>query len=159
VAVAIGPPRPQEGDQVTAGTGAGHNRRVVASLWRELYERDFEAVASHFHPDGEYTDVASPSEDVARGRDQIAARLRLGLAPLEAIDHDQRLVVAEGDVVVTEHVEHWRWPTGEHVALPFVSIHEFRDGLITRWWDYWDMPTLMAGAPQWWIEHIMEGYR
>jgi limonene-1,2-epoxide hydrolase len=116
-------------------------------------------VGRHFHPDGEYTDVPSPADDVARGPAEIAARLRLGLAPLEEIHHEVRLMVAEGDAVITEHVEHWHWPSGERVALPFVSVHELRDGRISRWWDYWDMQTLMAAAPPWWIEHIMQGYR
>ena len=47
-------------------------------------------------------------------------------------------------MVVTEHVEHWEWGTGERAALPFVSMQELRDGVIVRWWDYWDMGTLMA---------------
>jgi ketosteroid isomerase-like protein len=138
---------------------AADNKRAVEQLWRDLYERDFDAVGARFHDDGEYTDVPSPSDDVARGPDQIAARLRLGLEPLEGIHHEVRLMIAEGDVVVTEHVEHWRWGTGEHAALPFVSVHEFRAGRIARWWDYWDMQTLMGVAPQWWVEHIMQGYR
>ena len=41
--------------------------------------------------------------------------------------------------------------------LPFVSMHEIREGLIVRWWDYWDMSTLMNAAPPWWIEYIMSG--
>jgi ketosteroid isomerase-like protein len=135
------------------------NRDVVEQLWRDLYERDFDAVGALFHDDGEYTDVPSPADDVARGPAEIAARLRLGLAPLDDIRHEQRLLVVDGDVVVTEHVEHWSWSTGERVALPFVSVHELRDGRIARWWDYWDMQTLMGAAPQWWIEHVMQGYR
>ena len=31
--------------------------------------------------------------------------------------------------------------------------------MIVRWWDYWNFPTLMAAAPQWWLEHIAQGYR
>ena len=135
------------------------NKRDVEQLWRELYERDFDAVGAHFHDDGEYTDVPSPSDDVASGPAQIAARLRLGLEPLEGIHHEIRMMIAEGDIVVTEHVEHWRWHTGEHAALPFVSVHEFRAGRIARWWDYLDMQTLMGAAPQWWVEHIMQGYQ
>jgi hypothetical protein len=27
-----------------------------------------------------------------------------------------------------------------------------------RWWDYWDLQTLMGAAPAWWVEHIMQGY-
>jgi limonene-1,2-epoxide hydrolase len=136
-----------------------HNKDVVAQLWRELYERHFDAVGAHFHDDGEYTDVPSPADDTAVGPAQIAARLRLGLGPLAGISHDQRLMVADGDVVVTEHTEHWQWHTGERAALPFVSVHQFRGKRIARWWDYWDMQTLMGSAPQWWIEHIMVGYR
>jgi len=87
--------------------------------------------------------------------EQIAARLRLGLEPLESLSHDIRAIVADGDIVVTEHTEHWNWPTGEKASLPFVSMHEFRDGKIVRWWDYWDLGTLMNNAPAWWVEHIM----
>jgi ketosteroid isomerase-like protein len=132
---------------------------VVAQLWADLYRRDFDAVGAHFAPDGEYTDVPSPADDVATGPAEIAARLRLGLEPLEDIHHDVRVVVSEGNTVVTEHTEHWHWPSGERVALPFVSVHEFRDGKIIRWWDYWDFQTLFATAPAWWVEHIMKGYR
>jgi limonene-1,2-epoxide hydrolase len=131
------------------------NRRIVEQLWADLYRRDFDAVGAHFAADGEYTDVPTPADDVARGPEQIAARLRLGLEPLSGIAHDIRLITGDGDVVVTEHVEHWEWPTGERASLPFVSIHEFRDAKIVRWWDYWDLATLMGSAPAWWVEHIM----
>jgi ketosteroid isomerase-like protein len=133
----------------------GDNRKIVEQLWTDLYRRDFDAVGAHFADDGEYTDVPTPADDVARGPEQIAARLRLGLEPLSGISHDIALIVAEGDTVVTEHVEHWEWPTGERASLPFVSIHQFRDGQIVRWWDYWDLGTLMGSAPAWWVEHIM----
>ena len=60
---------------------------------------------------------------------------------------------------MTEHVEHWQFPTGELVSLPFVSVHRLRDGHVVLWRDYWDWNTLMDGAPAWWIEHIAGGYR
>jgi ketosteroid isomerase-like protein len=131
------------------------NRAIVERLWKTLYERDFDGVGALFADDGEYTDMPTPGDDVARGPEQIAARLRLGLEPLQAITHKVRTMVAEGDTVVTEHVEIWDWPSGEHAELPFVSMHEVRDGKIVRWWDYWDMATLMNNAPAWWVEHIM----
>jgi limonene-1,2-epoxide hydrolase len=131
------------------------NREIVERLWADLYQRDFDAVGAAFADEGEYTDVPTPADDVARGPQQIAARLRLGLEPLQAISHDIGTIVAEGDVVVTEHVEHWSWPTGERASLPFVSVHELADGKIVRWWDYWDLATLMNSAPAWWIDHIM----
>ena len=128
---------------------------LVEAFWADLYRRDFEAVGNYFAPDGEYTDMPTPAEDVARGPAQIAARLELGLGPLASISHDVRGITAEGDTIVTEHVEHWAWPTGEKVSFPFVSMHELRDGKLVRWWDYWDLGTLMGAAPAWWVEHIM----
>jgi ketosteroid isomerase-like protein len=131
------------------------NRELVERLWTTLYRRDFDGVGALFADDGEYTDMPTPAEDVARGPAQIAARLRLGLEPLAAISHEVRVLIAEGDTVVTEHVETWDWPSGEHAELPFVSVHEVRDGKLVRWWDYWDLATLMNNAPAWWVEHIM----
>jgi limonene-1,2-epoxide hydrolase len=130
-------------------------RETVEQFWADLYRRDFEAVGAYFAADGEYTDMPTPAEDVARGPAQIAARLRLGLEPLEAISHDVRAIVCDGDIAVTEHVEHWSWATGERASLPFVSVQEFRGDKIVRWWDYWDLATLMNAAPAWWVEHIM----
>ena len=134
------------------------NKARIRAFWGALYERDWDALAQYFVADSEYTDVPSPADDVAHGPDQIVARLRLGLERISGYDHALRLMVAEGDVVVTEHSETWHWHTGEQVTLPFVSIHELRDGAIIRWWDYWDLQTLMNAAPAWWIEHIMQGY-
>ncbi len=134
------------------------NKQRVQSFWETLYTRDWDGIAAFFTAESEYTDVPSPADDVARGPDQIVARLRLGLERISAYEHDLRLMVAEGDTVVTEHSETWHWHTGEQVVLPFVSVHELRDGAIVRWWDYWDMQTLMNGAPDWWIEHVAQGY-
>jgi limonene-1,2-epoxide hydrolase len=133
------------------------NRALIEQFWRDLYERDFDKVGSYFADDGHYTDVAAPEEG-AFGPERVAARLRLGLEPLSNYEHHFKTMVADGDVVVTEHAEEWRWHTGESVVLPFVSVHEIRDGRIVRWHDYWDMSTLMNAAPQWWVEHIMQGY-
>jgi ketosteroid isomerase-like protein len=136
-------------------TPAEQNRVLAEQLWETLYRRDFDGVGALFADDGEYTDMPTPAEDVARGPAQIAARLRLGLEPLQGIRHEVRSIVAEGDTVVTEHLEIWDWPTGEHAELPFVSMMQVRDGKFVRWWDYWDLATLMNNAPQWWVEHIM----
>ena len=135
------------------------NRVIVENFWQALYDRDWDRIGSFFAPEGEYTDVASPADDLAVGPAQVVARLRLGIEPITSYEHDLKLMVAEGDVVVTEHAETWRWKTGESVTLPFVSVHELRDGMIVRWWDYWDLQTLLGAAPAWWIEHIMVGWK
>jgi limonene-1,2-epoxide hydrolase len=139
---------------VTAQT----NKDRVQAFWLALYDRDWDRIAQFFGAESEYTDVPSPADDVARGPRLIVARLRLGLERISAYEHELRLMVAEGDTVITEHAETWHWHTGEQVTLPFVSVQERRDGTIMRWWDYWDLQTLMNAAPSWWVEHIMAGY-
>ena len=86
-------------------------------------------------------------------------RLRLGIGPLAKYELHPGPMVAEGDMVITEHAEEWFWETGEHHLVRFCSVHEVRDGKVERWWDYVDIGQLMAAAPQWWIEHIMQGYK
>ena len=140
------------------GARAAVNRQVVERFWRALYSRDWDAVAGFFAADAEYTDVPTPDDDVAVGPEQIVARLRLGLEPLEAIYHHPRHMVAEGGLVYTEHEEEWHWPSGERVTIKFVSAQELRDGAIVRWWYYPDLQKLLAAAPQWWLDHIMQGY-
>ena len=140
-------------------SGPASNRQLIEKFWGDLYRRDFEAVGAYFAADGEYTDVPSPEDDVARGPKEVAARLRLGLEPLEAIYHHPKHMVADGDLVFTEHAEEWHWPTGERVVIPFVSVHEIRDGKIVRWWDYPDLQKLLNAAPKWWVEQIMKGYK
>jgi ketosteroid isomerase-like protein len=137
---------------------ARDNKERVRAFWAALYAREWEQIGTFFAADSEYTDVPSPPDDVARGPALIVARLRLGLERISSYEHHLRLMVAEDDTVVTEHSETWQWHTGEQVTLPFVSVHQLRDGDIVRWWDYWDLQSLMNTAPGWWIEHIAQGY-
>ena len=124
------------------------NKATVALLWRRLYdERDYEGVGALFAEDGTYVDMPAP-EAGAVGPVQVGARLRLGLAPLTELHHDIEEIVAEGDTVVTEHVEHWRFPTGEQVSLPFVSVHRLRDGQIVQWRDYWNCLLYTSPSPR-----------
>jgi len=133
------------------------NKALIERFWTALYDRDFEAVAAFFTEDGCYTDIGTPPEDVAIGAEQIIARLTLGIEPIAEYTHVPKLMVGEGDVVITEHEETWGWHSGESVTLPFVSVHVLEGGKIARWTDYWDLQTLLGAAPAWWIEHIMEG--
>lgn len=84
------------------------NRALVRRLWEDLYRRDFAAVAAHFHEDGTYTDVPTPDDDVAGGPARIAARVELGLGPLERIEDELVAMVAEGGTASPA----WRSTTG-----------------------------------------------
>jgi len=137
---------------------AAANKALIETFWDDLYRRDFDKVGSYFTERAHYVDLCS-GEEGAYGPEMIKARLRLGIEPLEAYIHHPGLMVADESTVITEHAEEWHWHTGERITFPFVSVHEIRDGKITRWWDYWDLQTLMNAAPAWWVEHIMQGYR
>ena len=141
------------------GANEDRNAELIEAFWADLFRRDFDAVGAWFTPDGNYRAVPAPEEG-AFGPAEVAARLRLGLAPLARYEHVPGWrIVAQGNTVMTEHVERWTWDSGETVDLPFVSVHELDGDKITRWWDYWDMSTLMNAAPASWVEHIMVGYK
>ncbi len=138
---------------------ADENRRMIEQFWDDLYRQDYPALTAHFAPDGEYTDVVTPADDVARGAAEITARLTLAFSRLSVLSDRRRHLVAGDDAVMTEHVEHWEWPTGEVMDLDVASVHQLRDGSITRWCDYWDMAVLVEKAPAWWFEHVMVGWK
>ena len=137
------------------------NKRVVAQYWDALYAHDWDDIAGFFTAEANYVDVGTgESGGGAHGPAQIVARLRLGLEPAQSHTHEPGLVVAEGAVVVTEHVEVWNFHTGEVIRHPFTSVMELdNDGLIARWWDYSNLSNLLDNAPQWWLEHIAAGWR
>ncbi len=135
--------------------GTEENKRVVARLWECLYRKDFDGVAACIAPNGHYEDVPTPDAG-ARGPANVVKRLRVGLDPVVRFEHDVHRVVAEGDQVVIEHTETWHFETGEKLTNDFVTIHVVEHGLVALWRDYWDLGTMMAQAPKWWIERIAQ---
>ena len=134
---------------------AEQNRATSEALWLALYERRWDAVGDYFAEDGLYQDVPTPDMG-AVGPEQVARRLRIGHEPVERHEHQIFRMVADDSCCITEHREDWYFHTGEVVKLPFTSIHEYNDaGKICLWRDYWDLNTLMSGAPAWWQEKIM----
>ncbi len=129
------------------------NRRLVEQMWNALYRKDFDGVAACIAPDGHYEDVPAPDAG-ATGPENVVKRLRIGLDPVVRFEHEIHRTLAEGDDVLIEHTETWHFETGETVTNHFVTVHVVRDGKIALWRDYWDLGTLMAQAPQWWIERL-----
>src|SRR5580704_18523469 len=139
------------------GESEARNKQVVSDFWDALAARDFEAVGRFMSTRGHYIDVPMIGiEDGAYGPAETTARLRLGIEPLAGYELHPGVVVADGDVVITEHAETWTWEDGVAIRLPFTSVMEVRDGHVERWWDYFDLATLMNAAPAWWVEHVMQ---
>jgi len=139
-------------------THEARNKQVVERYWDAHFRRQWDKMATFFSTDAHYTDVGL-DDTGATGPDQIIARLQIGIKPLEAYWHFPKHMVAEGDLVVTEHTETWVFHTGEVIDHPFTSVMEVRDGLIVRWHDYSHLPNLLDNAPAWWLEHIAKGFQ
>jgi ketosteroid isomerase-like protein len=138
---------------VVAEAALAENKRSVERLWQALYRKDWDGVAACLAEDCRYEDVPTPDPG-ARGPANVVRRLRIGLDHVERFEHHFHRMVAEGDTVVFEHTEVWHFASGEVMRNPFVTIHELAGGKIRLWRDYWDLNTLMAAVPKWWIEAI-----
>lgn len=133
--------------------GPEDGKRIVAAMWECLYRKDWDGLAGHLAPDVFYEDVPAPDPG-ARGPENVVKRLRIGFDPVVRFDHDVHRTVAEGDTVLMEHTETWHFETGEKIVNRFVTVHEIRDGRIALWRDYWDLGTLVAQAPKWFLERL-----
>lgn len=129
---------------------------AVLGLWRTLSDRDWEGLADWVTDDCIYVDMPVGPTLAARGPVDIVKRLQVGLRDLAAYEnHDGRLV-ADGDTVLYEHSETWTFATGEVVDLPFVTVHEVREGRVSLWKDYWDFGGVANSAPPDWMEGLQQ---
>lgn len=134
-------------------------KELVECYWDEHFARNWEQMATFFSEDAHYTDVGLDAVG-ATGPEEIILRLRLGIEPLSGYFHFPKNIISEGSFVVTEHVEQWKFHTGETIDHPFASVMEINDsGLICRWHDYSHLGNLLDQAPSWWLEHIANGWR
>lgn len=139
---------------LTTATVTTTPKELVAAFWTAMYARDWDRAQTFFGDDSVYWDVPAGPTLAARGPRDIIARAKSALDSLAAYGNDHIRTVAEGDTVMTEHHEIWRFPSGEEAVLPCVSVQVVRDGLILVWKDYWDIQTLMTKAPASWRESL-----
>ena len=135
---------------------ANDNKQIVQRYWDALAARDWDTMKSLLTDDAHYTDVGTPGPG-GIGPDGVLRRLRIGIEPLAGYSHlPGTNMIAEGDLVMTEHTERWEFHTGEVIDHSFVSVTQLRDGRICRWHDYSNIPNITDNAPAWWLEHIMK---
>jgi limonene-1,2-epoxide hydrolase len=80
------------------------------------------------------------------GRAAIRETLRRGAERMTALPWEVRHIVADDEVVLTEHVDHFL--VGEtRVSVPCMGIFELRGGKIARWRDYWDLQQFERQLP------------
>lgn len=73
-----------------------------------------------------------------QGRDAIRETLRRGAERMVALPWEIRHIVADGDIVMVERVDHFM-AGAARVSVPCMGIFELREGKIAAWRDYWDL--------------------
>ena len=136
----------------TASGPAKANIDRIQSFFEALERFDFSAVGEMFSADGLYRDVPVAPDADAVGPEAITAKLDSAITGLDAFVLGVQRVVAQGDLVMSERVEEWHFPTGEVAKLPVMAAHEMRGDEIASWREYWNLPTLMEQLPQSWLE-------
>jgi limonene-1,2-epoxide hydrolase len=101
---------------------------------------DADEFASYFCEDAVWWN--SPWKPI-EGREAIREALRRGAEQMTALPWEIRHIVAGGDVVMTERVDHFLVGV-KRVSVPCMGIFELREGKIAAWRDYWDLKQFEA---------------
>ena len=127
------------------------NRETVERMWKALSAMDWPALEACLAPDVFYEDV--PTEDEgARGPANVVKRLRIAFDHLSDHRHEIHHMACEGDVVFLDHTEYWTFKTGETARNKFATMHEMKDGKISKWSDYWDVQGFVGQFPASFLE-------
>jgi limonene-1,2-epoxide hydrolase len=110
-----------------AMTSASAPAQVVRDFIASWPGGDAAKLASFFSEDAVYHNIPM---DPIKGREVIEAALAGFMGMVEQIRFDTIHLVAEGDIVMTERIDHFIRPE---------RTFEVHDGLITAWRDYFDM--------------------
>jgi limonene-1,2-epoxide hydrolase len=128
--------------------GAGMNNAGSIALIRNFIDAciraDPDEFANYFTEDATWWN--SPWRPI-QGRAAIRDTLRRGAARMKALPWEIRYIVADGDVVMTERVDHFL-VGGDRISVPCMGIFELRDGKIAAWRDYWDLKQFEAQLPR-----------
>lgn len=98
------------------------NRQTIERYWDRYFRKDWKAVARFLAPDAHYTDVGVDPIG-AHGPAEIRTRLINGIEPTSTYDHLPRHIIAQGNIVMTEHVEIWGFPDRRDVRTPLRVRH------------------------------------
>jgi limonene-1,2-epoxide hydrolase len=119
---------------------------AIVTRFCEAWTRgDIDELMSFFAADAVYHNIPVPP---VKGAKAIREAF-LGFAKLmDSIELESLNVAANGNVVFTERIDHFRWQ-GKALALPVAGVFEVRDGKITAHRDYFDYATWLnaTGIP------------
>jgi limonene-1,2-epoxide hydrolase len=113
---------------------------VVERFMAAFSGGDAATLASFFTEDAVYHNMPL---DPVQGRSGIEATIGGFLAMVEEIRFECLHLVAEGQLVMTERIDHFVTPE-RTISLPVMGAFEIEDGSIAAWRDYFDMQQFTA---------------
>jgi limonene-1,2-epoxide hydrolase len=111
--------------------------REFCAAWSRL---DADELTGYFTDEAVYHNIPM---DPLNGREAIHAFLAGFLAGVTSADFEINRLVASGDVVMTERVDHFTM-AGRKGGFPVMGIFELSDGKIAAWRDYFDLAQVTA---------------
>lgn len=121
-------------------------QQAIIAAWRK---QDIEGVLAHVTDDIVWRNTSGFAPAI-RGKTAMRAALQ-GMAPVIQTNTWRIFDYAESqDRLFMEGVDEFWLKTGEHVAIPYAGVLEFRGLLVHEWREYYDgriSAAMKAGAP------------
>jgi hypothetical protein len=134
-------------DRREDGEGGMSNLAVVQAVYAAFARRDMQAVLAHVSPDVVWSEPENPFNPASGTRHGHAGFLewaRIGREAEEIEVLEPRLFLTSEDAVaVVGHLRCRARPTGRVYESDFVHLVQFRNGMITRFQEFFD--TYAAG--------------
>lgn len=112
-------------------------KQIVQDFCDAWSRKNIDELMSFFASDAVYHNIPVPA---VRGTEAIRAAFLGFAAMMDSIDLEMLSIAAEGHVVLTERIDHFRWQ-GKSLDLPVAGVFEVRDSKITAHRDYFDYET------------------
>ena len=122
---------------------AAENIALIRKFIEACVRADPEEFASYFIEEATWWN--SPWKPI-KGREAIRETLRRGAQQMVALPWEVLHIVADGDVVMTERVDHFL-VGDKRVSVPCMGVFELRGGKIAAWRDYWDLQQFERQLP------------
>ena len=116
------------------------NINLVRRFIEACVRADPDEFASYFTEDAIWWNSPWPP---VQGRTTIRETLRRGSERMTALPWEILHIVAVGNVVMTERVDHFL-VGNNRISVPCMGIFELYDGKIAAWRDYWDLKQFEA---------------
>ena len=116
------------------------NIALISEFIQACVRADPDEFASYFTEDAIWWNSPWPP---VKGRDAIRETLHRGSQRMAALPWEIRHIVADGNIVLTERVDHFL-VNNKKVSVPCMGVFELQGGKIAAWRDYWDLKQFEA---------------